>query len=218
MSQTQYCAQADVYRFAAPGLLQVPARLVASVSTTAYTFTLAGHGLATDDALSFRAESGGTLPTNIAAGVVYYAIYVSPDTFQVATAPGGVAVHTTTAGSNVLAIPQIPWSRLIDEASAMSEQTVVAHAVPLLNDDGTTPEPVRAFTAAQVALRALAFCGRETEAVQGQMEYWGKLADKWGRGVPLRGVQRPVSTNTAITRSAAQVDPRGWDRGTGRFP
>ncbi len=218
MSQTQYCAQHDVYRFAAPGLLQVPGRLVASVSSTTWVFTLAGHGLATDDAISFRAESGGSLPTGLSAGVVYYAIYVSPDTFQVAASAGGSAIHVSTTGSNVIAVPQVPWSRFIDECSAMTEQTVPAHAVPLLNPDLTVPEPIRAFTAAQVAMRVLAFCGRETDAVQGQMEYWGKLADKWARGVPLRGVQRPASANVAITRSAAQVDPRGWDRGNGRFP
>lgn len=214
---TAYCAQSDVYRFAAPGLLSVPARLVTAVSTSTYLFTLQGHGLATDDTISFRAESGGTLPGLVSAGTLYYAIYVSPDTFQISASAGGVAIHVSSAGSNVMAIPQIPWTRFIDECSAMTEQTVVAHELPLLNPDLTISEPVRAFTAAQVAMRALAFCGRETDAVQGQLEYWGKLADKWSKGVPLRGVQRPTSANVAISYSGANVDPRGWTR-SGRFP
>jgi hypothetical protein len=218
MSQTQYCAQHDAYRFAAPGMLQVPARSVAAVSTSTWLFTLAGHGFATDDEVAFRAEAGGSLPTGLTAGVTCFAIYVSPDTFQVAASAGGAAIHVSTTGSNVLAVAHIPWSRFIDECSAMTEQTIVAHKVPLLNDDGTVPEPVRAFTAAQLAMRVLAFCGRETQAVEGQLKYWGALAEKWGRGVPLRGVARPPAVNVAISRSGARVDPLGWDRGDGRFP
>lgn len=218
MAQAQYCTTSDVYRFCAPGMLQVAARLVASVSTSSDALTLQGHGLATGDPIALRAESGGSLPSPLTAATTYYAIAVSPDVFQVATTPTGSAVNLTTAGSNVLLVPQMPWSRWIDECSAMTDQTVPAHAAPLVADDGTTPEPIRVFTAAQVAMRALAFCGRETEAIQAQLAYWGKLADKWARGVPLRGASRPVPTNVALSRSGSGADPRGWSRGNGRFP
>lgn len=218
MTQTLYCEQADVYRFVAPGLLQVPARVVAAVSTTAYTFTLQGHGLSTDDELAFRADGGGSLPTGLTAGVTYYAIVVSPDVFSVAAAPGGTAVHFTTAGTNVVACVRIPWTRFITECSAVVEQVLIAHAPPLLDSDGNVPQLVREFTAARLAMRALAYCGRETEAVQASLDRIEKEAERWSRGVPLRGASRPASTNVAITRSAAQVDPRGWDRAGGRFP
>lgn len=210
---TAYCQPSDVYRFVAPGLLQVPARLISAV--VGNVLTLQGHGLSTDDPLSVRAESGGSLPTPLVAGTTYYAISLSPDTFEFAAAPGGAAITLGGTPSNVMLVPQMHWDGWIAECSAMLDQTVTAHTVPLLNPDGSTPEPVRLYTAALLAVRALAFCGRETQAVQEQLEFWSKKTNDWARGVPLRGVQVPTSANLSITRSARQVDPRGWDRGRG---
>jgi hypothetical protein len=218
MTQTAYCTTADVYRFVPPGVLEVPGRLVSAVSSTSEVITLAGHGLSTDQEVLFRAESGGSLPSPLVAGTTYYAIVLTADTFQVATAAGGGAINLTTAGTNVILVVPLQWTAWIAECSAMVEQTMPAHVVPCLNSDGSIPEPVRVYTAALVALRALAHVGAETAAVQGQMEFWSKQADKWGRGVPLRGVDVPASANCAITRSGYSVDPRGWDRGTGMLP
>ena len=215
---TQYCIPADCYRFVPPGMLQVPARLVAAVNATANLLTLQGHGLTTGDPLSFRAESGGSLPSPIMADTTYYAIVVSPDTFQVSTSVGGSAVDLTTAGSNVKAIPQMPWDRWIDECSASLEQTVVAHTVPLLNLDGSIPVPVREYTAALLAIRALAFCGRETVAVQELLPHYSKQADKWARGVPIRGTKTPTAANCAVVGNGRGADPRGWDPRPGRLP
>lgn len=215
---TVYCQQADVYRFAPPAALQLPARLVSAVVTSTDLITLAGHGLADDDPIAFRAEGGGSLPTPLAAGTTYYAKVVSPDTFQVAATAGGAAIDLTTSGSSVVAVLQMPWDRWIAESSALVEQTVTAHKVPLLNSDDSIPEAIRVYTAALLAVRALAFCGAATAAVQGQLEFYAKQADKWARGVPLRGEQRPAAAGGAISRSGALVDPRGWEGGDGRLP
>lgn len=215
---TPYCVAADVYRFVPPGTLQVPGRLVSAVSTSAESFTLAGHGLADEQEVLFRAESGGSLPAPLVAGTTYYAKVLTADTFQVAETPGGAAVNLTSAGSNVIAVFPFQWTTWISESSAMVEQTVTAHKPPLLNDDDSIPEPIRLYTAALVAMRALAHVGAQTAAIQSQIEFFAKQAEKWSRGVPIRGEQRPANVSLAISRSAADVDPRGWDRGTGRLP
>lgn len=210
-----YCAAADAYRFVPPGILKNPGRLVWAVSTSTETMTLDGHGFALNQPLLFRAESGGSLPSPLAAGTTYYAIPLTESTFQVAASSGGAAINLTTAGSNVIAIAPFQWDEWIIECSAMVEQTLPAHVVPI---ESTVPEPVRLYTACLLAMRALAHVGAQTQAVQVQLDFWGKQADKWARGVPLRGANVPASANLAVTRSASQVDPRGWDSPGGRLP
>jgi hypothetical protein len=215
---TAYCTESDVYRFVPPGLLAQPGRPVASVIAASGTFILDQHGLALNAAVAFRADPSGSLPTGLTAEVTYYAIPVTSNSFRVATAPGGAAVTFSTTGEDVIAITSLPWAEWIAECSAMLDQTLPAHVVPALNPDGSVPEPVKVYTACLLAIRALAHTGRETAAVQAQLEYWQRQADRWARGVPLRGAVVPASSNCAITRSGARVDPRGWDAPGGRIP
>lgn len=220
MTQTAYCQQSDVYRFVPPGTLQVAARLVSAVSTTAESMTLAGHGLKTGQPITFRAESGGSLPSPLVAGTTYYAIVLTPDAFQVSATEDGSAINLSSTGSNVLCVAPLPWDDWIAECSALVEQGMPGHTVPLLNADDSVPESVRSYTALLVAQRALAHVGAQTAAAElvSQMPFWSKQVEKWARGVPLRGTQVPAAANCAITRSGASVDPRGWERGTGRLP
>lgn len=212
---SSYCTEQDAYRFIPPGMVSLAGRLLSGVDTSADALTLNAHGLALDSPLSLRAESGGSLPSPLVAGTVYYAIPLSSDSFRVASAPGGSAINLTTAGSNIVAIPQLPWTLWIAECSAMLDQVLPAHVVPIT---GTVPEPVRLYTAALLAMRALAHVGAETAAVQGQIEFWSKQADKWSRAVPLRGANVPASANCAIVGSVSGADPRGWlPRNGGRY-
>lgn len=215
---TAYCVQADVYRFVPPGALQVAGRLLSSASTSAESMTLAGHGLRDDQALLFRAESGGSLPSPLVAGTTYYARVLTPDTFQVAATPGGSAINLTSSGSNVVCVAPLQWDDWIAECSAMVEQTMVAHTVPLLNPDDSIPEPVRMYTAALLAMRALAHVGADTAAVQRPLEYWAKQVEKWGKGVPLRGTQVPAAANLAAKATRSGTDPRGWIPSGGGLP
>jgi len=214
-----YCAQSDVYRFVPPGMLSVPARMIATGDAAANTLTLQGHGMVDDSPFTLRIEAGGSMPSPLVAGTTYYAIVVDADTFQVAASAGGSAINLTTIGLYVLFVQQIPWAGLITECSAVVDQTVIGHVVPLVNDDGTIPEPIRSYTAVLLAMRAMAFCGRDAQSLQTQLEFWSKRADKWAVGVPLRGTKVPTSANLAITKTSSQVDPRGWEaRGGGKIP
>lgn len=59
-----------------------------------------GHALEVGSPIVFTA-TGGTLPTGLTAGTVYYVVAagLTPTTFSVAATPGGEAIATTAAGS-----------------------------------------------------------------------------------------------------------------------
>lgn len=66
-------------------------------------FTIAAPGVATvpgyvpvaGDAVSFSVSAGGTLPTGLTVGTVYYVVSPSTDTFSVSATKGGGAITTT---------------------------------------------------------------------------------------------------------------------------
>ncbi len=72
-----------------------------TATDTGDLFTSPAHGLADDDRVTFRAQTGDTLPTGIAAGTVYYVISATTDTFQVSATEGGGAVALTADGAGV---------------------------------------------------------------------------------------------------------------------
>ena len=210
-----YCEKQDVYRFVPAGILAVPGRLVSSASASTELLTLDGHGLVLNQTISFRAEAGGSLPSPLVAGTTYYAKPVSDSTFQVAATSGGTAINLTTTGSNIVLIADLPWADWIAECSAMIDQTLVAHVVPIT---GPIPEPVRVYCSALLAFRALSHVGASTGSVQSSIEFWAKQAKEWARGVPLRGANVPVAGNLASSFSGVAGDPRGWTRGSSRIP
>ena len=65
-------------------------------SSTDFVLTTA---LADNTAVTVEASSGGSLPTGLVAGVVYYINVVSGTTVQFTNVPDGAPVSTTTAGS-----------------------------------------------------------------------------------------------------------------------
>lgn len=67
------------------------------------TFTLAAHGLANGTRVRF-ANSGGALPTGIAAATDYYVRDTATNTFKVAATPGGAAVNLTTDGTGTTTV------------------------------------------------------------------------------------------------------------------
>lgn len=56
------------------------------------------HGMSNGARVQFE-SSGGTLPTGMTAGVIYYVINKDTDTYQFSLKPGGAAVNTSSAGS-----------------------------------------------------------------------------------------------------------------------
>jgi len=77
-----------------------------AVSIANDTITKANHGLKTGDTVLL--STAGTLPTGLSAATAYYAIYVDPSTFKLASsranAMAGTAINiTATAGSDTAA-------------------------------------------------------------------------------------------------------------------
>jgi phage-related protein len=70
----------------------------ATISTAANTVTIANHGQQNGTLVMF---GGTTLPSPISAGVAYFIIGVTTNTFQVSLTSGGPAVVFTTAGTAV---------------------------------------------------------------------------------------------------------------------
>lgn len=184
-----YCTQSDAFAWIPRGSVVNSARLVSSASASTEILTLDGHGLADDDPVTFRAESGGSLPSPLVAGTTYYAIYVSDSTFQVAATSGGSAINLTTTGSNALLIVQPPWSRWIEEESALVECSCPSHVVPF----DTTPAIIRRLTSLLVASRALAWAGKSTGTVQSELDTVWRLFDGWKKGQAIRGAVEPDS-------------------------
>jgi hypothetical protein len=71
-----------------------------SVATPGVVTWAGGHGLEVGAPVMFT-PNGGTLPTGLVAGTVYYVIAtgITPTKFSVATTPGGAAIATTAAGT-----------------------------------------------------------------------------------------------------------------------
>ena len=206
---SSYATIADVYRWIPKGSVQNPARLITNLNTTTEILSLDGHGMTLDDELTFRAESGGTMPTGIVEGTTYYAIPLTDSTFSIAATTGGSAIDLSGTGTNVAVIVQLPWASWITAASARIDCTIPAHAAPL-----AVPYPaiVVDYTAGLVAEMALAFSGATSTGLNERMVNVRAELKEWRRGIPIRGTDAPSSGNVAITGTVSSVDPRGYFR------
>lgn len=211
-----YCTQADVELRVPSEQLPRPARLVSSVSASTDTLTLEGHGLATDAPVTFRAESGGSLPSPLVAGTAYYAIRLTDSTFQIAAAAGGSAIDLTTTGTNVLLIKRIPWETAITWGSAIVDDSTPAHVVPF-----TSPYPqiVIEVTAELAAEWLRAWAGSLSAQLADRITWAQARIDRWSKGTPIRGTNAPV--NAAVVAYASgfsAADPAGWTPTGGTIP
>lgn len=69
-----------------------------SVASAAVVTWPGGHGLEDGSPVLLEGE-GGTLPTGLTSGTVYYSISTGPTTFNVSATPGGPPIATTAAGT-----------------------------------------------------------------------------------------------------------------------
>lgn len=93
-------------------LTKVKGLSTSELSTTAL-FTLAGHGMETGDKMAFTATTG-ELPTGISLFTTYYLIWVSANTFRVASTYADAIAGTpvpigTTAGVGNHTVLYCPW-------------------------------------------------------------------------------------------------------------
>lgn len=209
-----YCEAADLYDHGLPrGGLPNPGRVVDAVVTGTEVMTLDGHGFREDAELVFRAEEGGSLPSPLAEGTTYYAIPLTDATFSVAASAGGAAVNLTTEGVMVIVTTPLPVTAAIEWASAWVDEQI-PHVLPL---EEPYPKTIVAAVADLATARLLRYTGAASVALEEKLAVTQRLLERWARGVPVRGVTRPVSANLAAVVSSGG-DPRGWSSPGGMIP
>lgn len=73
------------------GIITKSFNATTAVNDATEEITVASHGLATNDKITFS----GAVPTGLSPSTVYYAIRISASVFKVAASPGGVAINIT---------------------------------------------------------------------------------------------------------------------------
>jgi hypothetical protein len=217
MAAPEYCTEADLYDYGLPrGSLPNPGRLVADVEADTEILTLDGHGFRTDSELLLRAEAGGSLPSPLVAGTTYYAIVLTSSTFQLSATAGGSAINLTSAGSNIVVTVGLPFTTVIQWASATVDDFLVGHEVPL-----TAPYPLTVVNAtAQLAITKLEAQtqGLDRQVILDKLEQVQMMLQRWAKGIPVRGNVVPTSANLAIVSTVSGTDPRGWVPTGGTLP
>ncbi len=214
MTASAYCTAAQLHEHGLPrGALPNPGRLLAVVYPATDTLELDEHGFPADAPLLFRAEEGGELPTGIDAGTTYYAIPLTDATFQVSLTEGGSAVDIMTEGSSVVVTAALPKQAAIEWASALVDDYLPAHAVPL---EAPFPVTVVAITAELAIAKLAASAGQASASLGAVMERAQKQLERWGKGLPIRGAIVPTASNLSVVRSAATGNP--WVPTGGTIP
>lgn len=212
--RVDYCSEADLYNLGGlqRGALSNPGRLANMLAASSgNAINLDQHGFVLNDQITLRAEAGGSLPAPLAPATTYYVIPVTGGAFSVAATPSGPAIVFTTVGSRVLVIAAFATliAGAILFASRVIDQALPAHLVPL-----TAPihELVR-ITAAELAVAHLVpTAGGSSKTLADISDAATKRIEKWGRGQPLRGENRPPPANVATSASVPYRDSRGWNR------
>jgi hypothetical protein len=205
-----YATRADLFRYGLPrGLLANPGRLCASALAAIDLFTLDGHGFETDTPLLFRAESGGTLPAPISAGVIYYAKRIGESTFQAAAVAGGAALDLTSDGVSVVVSTALPIDEVLEFYSRFVDGFLPAHLVPLV-----APYPITVTAlVAELSAKKLLLIARQSSVSMTEIELSAKAQlERWVKGIPLRDERATASANLAVSDATA-TDPRGWGTG-----
>lgn len=205
-----YCTRADLLAFLPSGGLPNPARVCTGNASGDYLES-DQHGLVDDQAVTVRAETGGSLPTGLSAGTTYYAIVTDTARFQLSATVGGAAINLTTAGSNFVFVAELPWSSWIDAAARDVDSFLPAHVVPVVEGDGY-PQILVTANAELAALRGLMATGGATIDYGAKLDAIQTRLTRWAKAIPLRGADRSTQSpvNLAVTASAGATDPRGW--------
>lgn len=205
-----YATVADLYAYGLPrGSAPNPGRLAAAINSTTNAITLRDHGFAADDPITLRAEAGGSLPSPLAANTTYYALPLTADTLQLAATAGGAAIDLTTTGSRVLLISPLPTAAAIAWASAVIDDMLPAHVVPL----SEPYPPIVVTTCAELAAaKLLGMQGVGVKSLGDLITMAQKRLERWSKNAPIRGENAPANAQVAASASVPYSDPRGWNR------
>ena len=205
-----YCETSDLYDYGLPrGAIATAARLVSSALASTDQFILNEHGFQTDDPVVFREDDseGATLPGGIVAGTEYYAIRDSDSAFRVAATVGGSAITLSFDGVRVLVVARLPVAKTITGISALIDDMLPGHLVPL---SAPYPEIVRMTCAELVTAKLMARQGIRSESFAEVQKEARIRLQRWASGIPIRGENSPTRASLAATR--ARNDSRGWSQ------
>ena len=206
-----YCSRRDVNRRLPAGELTGWSRL-GEARATSDVIELDGHGLETEDEVTVRAVEGGSLPSPLVDGDLYYALRVSGSAFRLSLLPLGPPLDLTTSSGGFVVQREPPFEDIIEEVSRWADTLLPAHAVPFIGEGDTVYDPqgvlqpanvpalVRGVVADVSAKRLLNIDGKASEAVNAA-ELAGKaILERFAAGLPMRDVGG-VRTNLAINAS-----------------
>jgi hypothetical protein len=202
-----YCTAGDVYSFGLPrGAVPNPGRLAQSALASTNVITLDVHGFDADSPVVVRPDAGGSLPGGLSEGTTYYVIPVDESSFRLAATAGGAAIDLSSDGESVVVIAPLPMAEAITFASRLIDNMLPAHVVPL-----TTPyPPIVVMTAAELAGGKLCnFQGAESKSMADMVDAAQKRLERWGKGVPVRGTNRPTAASLSASAGTSCTD---WDR------
>lgn len=206
-----YCQASDVYAFGIPrGSVPFPARLIGAIAAGSDTLELDGHGFAAGDPITFRVESGGSLPSPLIEATTYFADPTDDCHFRVAATVGGAAVDLTTSGSRVLVIAPLPIDSAIKWASGQIDDMVPAAALPMV---APYPPTVVSACAELAAAKLGGLTGSVTKSLGDTLTAVQKRLEKWEKGKPIRGEHAPSPAGLAVSAATIQAaQPSPWDR------
>lgn len=79
-----------------------PLSTISVTSASPGVVTAPGYrNITAGDEVSFSFAAGGSIPTGLTAGTVYYVVNPSGNTFQVSATKGGAAINTSSTGANL---------------------------------------------------------------------------------------------------------------------
>ena len=169
--------------------------------------TLDNHEFATGTPIVFA----GYPPAELTEGVTYYAQRVTDSTFRVRATADGAALALTDVTDPVVVFEPLPKDEAIEWASAIIDDLLSAHQVPL----DPIPEIVR-FTCAELAAgKLLAMRGATSRSMAEIVDGARQRLARWAKGVPVQGSDTDTRANLTVLGSVT-ADNRGW-RCHGRF-
>lgn len=174
---------------------------------------LDGHGFSTNDLVIFSFAAGGNLPSPLAPGVTYYAIYVDDATFKVAATLDGSAIDLTTDAVTLKVASPLPLDAVMEFYSRWVDSFCPEHLVPF-----TAPIPalVKGIVAQLSATKLMQLSGHKADSVdEAELKSMAQL-QRWVKGISLRGdttATKAANLAAAKTLTIGGFDPRGWGPG-----
>lgn len=228
-----YATRSNVYALGLPPASFVRApRTVEAVDASTDTFTIRGHGLDSGRALTFALQGSPTpvlgvtasaLPAGLSASVVYYALPLSGDLFQVSLTDGGAAVAITDVGTGIFGVAvdfAADLDAQLESTAGDIDIACAAHGTPFTADSsGAYPPWLVALNARLAAADSLVVFGLQNplydaaaKRILDRVEKDRTDMDWWKKGAPIPGMSARDATPTVAEAGAVgwSLASRGW--------